>query len=1084
MSLTPSDPAHKKPINIQILLRSKRNVINKAIASIDYSKKAIEKVKDCQSQPLTSLLELMDKFKGAREKAEGNPRYWEHDKELKEQGYLPDDYIIKDLEEKKEEEKKEEEKKVEEKKEEESEEEETELSMRASEFCYKQLSDKEAYDEAKQIHAEIVRVKDYSAYHHLGGLEYSFKHYEKLQLPKPEAQPEPEAEVESALPTLSSVPLLPSPPESEHEFEPEVEGEPETKLVVLSPLVNVAAIEDMRKKAKELRKKGGHVSACKARILEARVIEYENEAWELERKEIEEECIEKMAELEGMIKKSRKLAKKYRVTRDRNYYEIVPKACTCSLCLEKKYPGDEMPNIIMDEEGDDEGTRFRKYISRDAHRHKVEKEKTMQMHMLKKLHVDKWYDLSWNREVIEYCFYYKIESDNHMVVHEVKKRISGIDFNPCMVLPSGEWRERRHNNWFMPDISKEMVKKSSLHLAEGRMGCSYLKSLDKLPARIEYIATKRINQQPFTDKRSSDMGWETRRKRLCYYYYRWFGVKSYHPQMFESSYMLCLMRIARVMRLSLEVRLFSLLKDQDYLREMREDIYKLFLVKEKNWGQKDILASYYTCAGAYLRQMYLECQILVKEFGDEVRDKIPECFYWVILQRPRQGVRESNTTVNRSLLPKYIDYNLWRKKQAARNKNTPLEDIMMGKFDEEADKIWFDDPYFMDPQKLYELHQAGHISPDFNRRVAKYRASKVFDEGREHKIMFKEFEGSNKDDIGKDFQRFKINFCRPKKKPAWVKPRKLTEQEIIDQAVVMFNYDKDEVRSIRDLPALKIGYSNLFEEIGFNVDFPGVEVDFTSWWKKEYIEDYGSPDPDRPVVYYKEENSFGVMKTFYHINKMNLKAKIKDEEFKKVYKTVNYYQKLVGDFRRGRRTEGCCFYEDMNMMFGINHLEEKYHLSGKTTLGKVIFEEFDAYCVENGVRKDVKCDYLDKVAEGHIKNMMMIHESESVNPIIAYECFEYYFLTYMGMMRPRLPQWKCDTSREHDLFMKMLGTKRSEVSARKNAYLYEIGDSANFVVNMFAKKLRSQDKHTSVFVYPRRPLCPKNKMFGSYKKSG
>ncbi|KAJ2019408.1 hypothetical protein GGI14_001626, partial [Coemansia sp. S680] len=96
----------------------------------------------------------------------------------------------------------------------------------------------------------------------------------------------------------------------------------------------------------------------------------------------------------------------------------------------------------------------------------------------------------------------------------------------------------------------------------------------------------------------------------------------------------------------------------------------------------------------------------------------------------------------------------------------------------------------------------------------------------------------------------------------------------------MFKYNKDEVKSIRDLPALKVGYSNLFEELGFNVDFPGIEVDFDTWWKREYVKDQGSPDPDRPVVYYKYLDAFGVEKTVYHINKINLKAKIKTEEFK------------------------------------------------------------------------------------------------------------------------------------------------------------------------------------------------------------
>ncbi|KAJ2354431.1 hypothetical protein GGH92_000037 [Coemansia sp. RSA 2673] len=1059
---------------------SKKTVVNKAIATVSTSDKTLKELKDALDKPFDFIFGLMDKY-GVRDKVENSNMFWMWDIELMKFGILPEGYVtrIKDFfpEEGSEDEDEDEPlgyENIQEEEEEEEEEEDSEIVKRLREVFHLDIEDEATLERSQRLVKEARESGDESVPFYCRVIERHIGIYtsKKAQLQGVPSSPsglvpddpcyssKDEGSRVKASQTPMSLPISPplSPSDQPLSLPSNDIRLPSIGETISSP-IDRTVLSEMRKEIEDLKRSKGLTSMTKMAVMEARLSRYEADVNSIEG------CVSTMSDTRG----KRNTATKYEKSRDQSYYRLVPRACQCSLCLEKVYPDEVIPGLLAEKDGDSRSTKLNKEIARDSYEVKLEKINKLQMHLLKKMHVDRWYDLSLNREVMDYCQCYDISSDDHMIIQEVKKRIAGIDYSPYIILDTNSFcREERHNNWFLPDVSKEMVKKQESRIAEARMGCSYLKSLDKFPARIEHIATKRINQQPWTDKRFDDMGWETRRKRLCYYYYLWFGFKSYHPQIFESPYALCLMRIARVMELGLNERLFSLKKDQEYMLEMRLDMYKMFMIKEKNWGQKDIVANYCNCAGAYLRQVYLECQILIKEFGNEAREKIPDCFRWIWLKSTKKGKARGNPTLNRAVIPKWVDGKMWAGKKAARNRDVPLEDIMSGKLDAEANKIWTDDPYFMDPSKLYQMHLEGHKNLDFNRRLIHWRASKVFDRSKEKRISFKEFEGDNVYDIGKDFPRFRTKFVRPKLRPSWKKPFKLSGGQLYDQARILMGYGKDEVRSLSELPELKIAYSDLSDELMFRTDFPVKEVTYEEYWNKIYIPEVGPRNHMEPIVMYRYRTTGGKLITRYHINKKNLKELMKTGEHKEIYAKVKWYFDLLSTYRKERNREKSVVYDDMVRMFDYSHLEEKYHLGGYN-VKEVIFKEFDeAYKLKK--RGVMECEYLDEVMLNIIKNMKMLYDSKRLNPIVVSECFDFYYFLARGMLNESGGRWSMKLKEKDRRVMDEMMEFRNasnDLARKKNRYEDEISNPTDVIVKRFIRGIREEPGLT-VSEYPPR----------------
>ncbi|KAJ1946726.1 hypothetical protein GGF37_000981 [Kickxella alabastrina] len=733
-------------------------------------------------------------------------------------------------------------------------------------------------------------------------------------------------------------------------------------------------------------------------------------------------------------------------------FQEVPKACACDVCRDKEYLEERMLAAV------DEGDQ-----SLESREWAVQKVKSMKMGLLKRVRVDRWYDLVYNREVIEYCQFHKIEADNHQIIAEVKKRMVGIDWNPRVILAPHPWQEIKHNNWFMPDIDKKMVAKSSFPIMEGRAGNSYINStMDKLPLRIEQIALSRINQSKDTDKRFCDMSWEVRRKRLCLYYYKWFGLVSYHPQMFESAYSICLMRIARKMKSSLEVRLFSMGRDMFYLGEMRGDLYRLWSIKEKNWGQKDVVANYYINAAAYMRQVFLECQILVIEYGDQVRDKMPKSFKWLTLKPTKPGKWNTNYTLKAADCPCWVDRNIFGKIKAQRNRCTPLEDIMTGKLDHEADEIWTDDPYFMDPEALYKNRDNAFKQWPIRRKFDAFRRRVHRNDKVEKEFAFTEHQGPI-DTVGFNFKRLYIVFNRPVQKYI-KKNKKPTAANFYDEAIAMMRYDKDEIKSINDLPELRIAYTDLVEELRYNTDFPIKDENIDLYWNKLHIQDVGPPDHTAPVIRLSHKQPSGKERITYVVNRTTLKAMIRTEEYRAIYKGVKWYYHMLQAYRRDRKVRSAV-YDDMIRLVGHSHVEERYHLGRdkEDNIDQVIFKEFD----DSPVKTRRKCKYLDDIVRGSLENIELLTNTPHLNKRMVYQCIGYYYLTTKRIMKERQTKWIADPTDEVMRRLNTMFLRYNDAAREVKQFEAKIKEPADVIVRRFIKNIASQDPvNIRVLHYP------------------
>ncbi|KAJ1767225.1 hypothetical protein LPJ74_005493 [Coemansia sp. RSA 1843] len=514
-------------------------------------------------------------------------------------------------------------------------------------------------------------------------------------------------------------------------------------------------------------------------------------------------------------------------------------------------------------------------------------------------------------------------------------------------------------------------------------------------------------------------------------------------------------------------------------REMRLDIYKLFMIREKNWGQKDVLANYYESAGAYLRQVYLECQILVKEFGDQVRKDIPENFHWIKLKptlpnKPAQ----TNMTLDKDYIPRgHVDVQEWSKKKAANNRDVPLDDIMNGKYDKEAGEIWDDDPYFMDPVKLYErgfyIHQMwwspGEAGMSFRRaarRMDYRRFESVSFRWFEKRIPFKEFEGDlNK--IGSDFQRFRLVFKRPNKaSPSKKKKTKPTAKGLYSKAMVMGEYDEENVRSIGDLPDLKLAYTDLSTTLDFDNDFPVKEIGCDEYWSKYHATGTGPNDYRHPIMYYKEKQPGGKIKESYQVNRTTLKQMIrKEDKYKKDHDKVGWYFDIISTYRR-ERVEWRV-YDDMERLFGINHVDKKYHLTKDRTIEDVIYKEFLDEYKSHGGRGKMSCKYLDKIVKGSLKNMKMLNRCSDKNPVVVHECYNYYSLVNKQIMKDLESKWAANLNDDDIWGLNCMFRQCDALNTKRKAFEREIKDPADIMVRKYLNNLRSKkNRFFSVMDYP------------------
>ncbi|KAJ2488710.1 hypothetical protein IWW37_004581 [Coemansia sp. RSA 2050] len=195
----------------------------------------------------------------------------------------------------------------------------------------------------------------------------------------------------------------------------------------------------------------------------------------------------------------------------------------------------------------------------------------------------------------------------------------------------------------------------------------------------------------------------------------------------------------------------------------------------------------------------------------------------------------------------------------------------------------------------------------------------------------------------------------------------------------MFNYDRDEVKSIRDLPNFKLAYSDLCEELGFNVEFPVKEVTADQFWTKFYIIDVGPSDPKHPIMMYRDKLRNGSEKLAYYINKTTLKAMMRtDKTNHAIYLKVKWFFNLLNTYRREREDVDSRYYDDMEIMFGMSHLEKKHHISKTVDLDEAVFKEFDEEYVARGQRGKMKSEHvwnvvvLDDENEKHRNTKMQI----------------------------------------------------------------------------------------------------------------
>ncbi|KAJ2674767.1 hypothetical protein GGI25_004230 [Coemansia spiralis] len=533
------------------------------------------------------------------------------------------------------------------------------------------------------------------------------------------------------------------------------------------------------------------------------------------------------------------------------------------------------------------------------------------------------------------------------------------------------------------------------------------------------------------------------------------------------------------MKLGVEIRLFSLKKDIQYMYEMRLDIYKLFMIKEKNWGQKDVLANYYESAGAYLRQVYLECQLLVREFGDQVRGEIPENFHWIKLKPtlPKKPAR-TNMVLDKHYIPRgHVDVKEWSNKKAANNRDVPLNDIMTGKYDKEADEIWDDDPYFMDPVKLYERgFYTYQMGPNTGERTMTFRRcarggdysrmKKLSFEWFEKRIPFKEYDG-DLDKIGSDFQRFRLVFKRPKPSlPSKKKKIKPSGKGMYAKAMFIGGYDEEVVKNIGDLPDLKLAYTDLSLTLSFDNEYPVKEVGADEYWSKYHTSGSGPNDYNHPIMYYKEKQPGGKVKEAYHVNRTTLKQMIrKEEKYKNDHDRVTWYFDIVSAYRR-ERVEWRV-YDDMERLFGINHVDKKYHLTKDRTIEDVIYKEFlDEYKSSKGKGK-MACKYLDSIVKGSLKNMKMLYECVDKNPVVVHECYNYYSLTVKQIMKDLDRKWAANLNDDDVWALNCMFRQCDTLLGNRRLFENEVQDPADIMVRKYLKNLKAKkNRFFSVLDYP------------------
>ncbi|KAJ2352885.1 hypothetical protein GGH92_001002 [Coemansia sp. RSA 2673] len=142
---------------------------------------------------------------------------------------------------------------------------------------------------------------------------------------------------------------------------------------------------------------------------------------------------------------------------------------------------------------------------------------------------------------------------------------------------------------------------------------------------------------------------------------------------------------------------------------------------------------------------------------------------------------------------------------------------------------------------------------------------------------------------------------------------------------------------------------------------------------------------------YKTRNINGSERVVYNINKVTLKASLKtNKDDKKVYARIKWLYKLLYTYREERKVNSQ-LYDDMQMMFEVNHLDEKYHPTQKLGPGEVALKEFDEEYEARGVRGKMKSAYMSDILRKIIKNLNMIWESKNLNPAVILKCFNDYW---------------------------------------------------------------------------------------------
>ncbi|KAJ1654860.1 hypothetical protein IWQ61_005285, partial [Dispira simplex] len=182
-------------------------------------------------------------------------------------------------------------------------------------------------------------------------------------------------------------------------------------------------------------------------------------------------------------------------------------------------------------------------------------------------------------------------------ISELVKRESGRGVTPSIILPCLPYTETRHRNWFCQDISQHLY--GPYYMIPVLESMPSFRNYGKhLPDHI-YIRYEEIVR----GKHYQNEEWQLRYHRLGMFYKQYFGFRPSHPEFVEAREPITMMRAARILRGNHQERLFALKLDEEYLDDIKYDLYRMIFLKGRSKTQDLIIMIYEEFAVTYIQQM-------------------------------------------------------------------------------------------------------------------------------------------------------------------------------------------------------------------------------------------------------------------------------------------------------------------------------------------------------------------------------------------------------------------------------------------------------------------------------------------------